>query len=55
MAKITKSAIRISDNFRENLIIDRNDPVFAMMSASELWHIRWGCLLSAPSSVTRRR
>ena len=40
MAKTTKSGGRISDRFRDNLIIDRYDPIFAMMRAAKLRHIR---------------
>ena len=40
VAKTTKSGVRISDDFRDNLIIDRYDPVFAMMPASKLRQIR---------------
>ena len=40
MTKTTKSGVRISDDFRDNLIIDRYDPVFATMSASKLRQIR---------------
>ena len=40
MAEITKTGVRVSDCFRENLIIDRYDPVLATMRASKLEHIR---------------
>ena len=38
--KFTKSGVRRADDFRDNLIIDRYDPVFATMRASKLQHIR---------------
>lgn len=34
------SGVRIADDFRSNLIIDRYDPVFADMRASKLKHLR---------------
>lgn len=40
VAEITKSGVRVSDCFRDNLIIDRYDPVLATMRASKLEHIR---------------
>ena len=40
MVAKTKSGVHVSDDFRDNLIIDRYDPVFATMRASKLRHIR---------------
>ena len=40
MAKITRSGVRVSDNFRDNLIIDRDDSVFATMRGLKLKHLR---------------
>ena len=40
MATTTKSGVRISDDFRDNLIVDRYDPVLATMPARKLTHIR---------------
>jgi hypothetical protein len=37
---ISSSGVRISNDFRENLIIDRYDPVFTSMRASKLKHLR---------------
>ena len=37
---ITKSGVRLSDDFRDNLIIDRYDPVFATMSDRKLQQLR---------------
>ena len=40
MAKTTKSGVRVSDDFRDNLIIDRYDLVFATMRGLKLRHLR---------------
>ena len=40
MATITKSGVRVSDDFRDNLIIDRYDPIFATMRGTKLRHLR---------------
>ena len=40
MTTITKSGVRVSNDFRDNLIIDRYDPVFATMRGSKLRHLR---------------
>ena len=40
MATTTKSGVRISDDFRDNLLVDRYDPVLATMPARKLKHIR---------------
>lgn len=40
MATITKSGVRVSDDFRDNLIIDRYHPSFATMRRSKLRHLR---------------
>jgi hypothetical protein len=37
---ISKTGVRVSDDFRDNLIIDRYDPVFVTMRASKLKHLR---------------
>src|SRR5690349_1768862 len=37
---LSPSGVRIAANFRENLIIDRYDPVFGDMRASKLKHLR---------------
>jgi hypothetical protein len=34
------SGVQVADNFRDNLIIDRYDPVFAKMRASKIKHLR---------------
>ena len=34
------SGVLVADDFRDNLIIDRHDPVFAFMRASKLKHLR---------------
>jgi hypothetical protein len=39
-ARLSPSGVLIADDFRENLIIDRYDPVFADMRASKLKHLR---------------
>ena len=49
VAKTTKSGVRISNDFRDNLIIDRYDPDFAMMRASKLRHI---CSENSEDAVT---
>jgi hypothetical protein len=36
----SKTGVRIADDFRDNLIIDRYDPVFAGMRASKRKHLR---------------
>jgi hypothetical protein len=36
----SKSDVRIADDFRDNLIIDRYDPVFLPMRASKIRHLR---------------
>lgn len=38
--KTSPSGVRIADDFRDNLIIDRYDPVFARMRATKLKHLR---------------
>jgi hypothetical protein len=38
--RITKSGVRVAGDFRDNLIIDRYDPVFVNMRASKLKHLR---------------
>ena len=40
MFKTTKSGVHVADDFRDNLIIDRYDPVFTTMRASKLKHLR---------------
>lgn len=40
MDHISSSGVRISADFRDNLIIDRYDPVFVTMRASKLKHFR---------------
>lgn len=37
---ISPSGVRIAGDFRENLIIDRHDPVFANMRASKIKHLQ---------------
>jgi hypothetical protein len=34
------SGVRVADDFRDNLIIDRYDPIFSLMRASKLKHLR---------------
>ena len=34
------SGVRVADDFRDNLIIDRYDPIFLLMRASKLKHLR---------------
>jgi len=38
--KTTKSGVKIFDDFRDNLIIDRYDPIFATMRGSKINNIR---------------
>lgn len=38
--QVSKSGVRISDDFRDNLIIDRYDPAFATMNGRKLQRIR---------------
>src|SRR5205823_7070799 len=38
--KFSSSGVRIADDFRDNLIIDRYDPVFVGMRASKIKHLR---------------
>lgn len=38
--KITKTGVKVSDNFRDNLIIDRYDPIFATMRGSKINYLR---------------
>jgi len=38
--KTTKTGVRLSADFRDNLIIDRYDPVFVNMRASKMKHLR---------------
>src|SRR2546427_8214521 len=38
--RFTASGVRVADDFRANLIIDRYDPVFVGMRASKLKHLR---------------
>jgi hypothetical protein len=38
--RLSPSGVLIADDFRENIIIDRHDPVFADMRASKLKHLR---------------
>jgi hypothetical protein len=38
--QLSPSGVRIADDFRDNLIIDRYDPVFADMRASKIKHLR---------------
>ena len=40
MPSFSKSGVRISDDFRDNLIIDRYDPAFATMNGHKLQRIR---------------
>ena len=40
MPELTKTRVHIADDFRDNLIIDRYDPVFVTMRASKLKHLR---------------
>lgn len=49
MATITKSGVRVSDDFRDNLIIDRYDPIFATMRGSKLRHL---CSENSEDAVT---
>src|SRR5690606_282812 len=37
---VTPSGVRIANDFRDNLIVDRYDPVFADMRASKLKHLK---------------
>jgi len=37
---VSPSGVLIADDFRDNLIIDRHDPVFADMRASKIKHLR---------------
>src|SRR3954468_8953982 len=37
---LSPSGVSIADDFRDNLIIDRYDPVFADMRASKIKHLR---------------
>lgn len=39
-AQLSPSGVRIANDFRSNLIIDRYDPVFADMRASKIKHLR---------------
>src|SRR5438093_13330680 len=38
--RFSSSGVRIADDFRDNLIIDRYDPVFVGMRASKIKHLR---------------
>jgi hypothetical protein len=38
--KISKGGVRVADDFRDNLIIDRYDPVFVKMRGKKLSHLR---------------
>ena len=38
--RLSPSGVQIAADFRDNLIIDRYDPVFAGMRASKLKHLR---------------
>jgi hypothetical protein len=38
--RISKSGVRVADDHRDNLIIDRDDPVFARMRAGKRRHLR---------------
>ena len=38
-ARTTKSGVRVSNDFRDNLIIDRYDQVFATMRGLKLRHL----------------
>ena len=40
VVRTTKSGVRVSDDFRDNLIIDRYDQVFATMRGLKLRHLR---------------
>lgn len=40
MIQTSPSGVRISADFRDNLIIDRYDPIFVTMRASKLKHFR---------------
>ena len=40
VTRTTKSGVRVSDDFRDNLIIDRYDQVFATMRGLKLRHLR---------------
>ncbi len=37
---VSESGVRVADDFRDNLIIDRYDPLFNSMRASKLKHLR---------------
>lgn len=37
---LSPGGVRIADDFRDNLIIDRYDPIFASMRASKIKHLR---------------
>ena len=37
---LSQSGVFVADDFRDNLIIDRHDPVFADMRASKIKHLR---------------
>lgn len=39
-AELSKSGVRLAADFRDNLIVDRYDPIFATMRASKLKHLR---------------
>jgi len=39
-SQLSPSGVRIANDFRDNLIIDRYDPIFADMRASKLKHLR---------------
>ena len=36
----SSSGVRVANDFRDNLIIDRHDPIFASMRASKIKHLR---------------
>jgi hypothetical protein len=36
----SSSGVRVANDFRDNLIIDRHDPVFVLMRASKIKHLR---------------
>lgn len=40
LGKRTKSGVSVFDDFRDNLIIDRYDPVFATMRGTKIEHLR---------------
>jgi hypothetical protein len=49
VGRISKGGVRIADDFRDNLIIDRHDPAFVSMRAKKLDHL---CSENSEDAVT---